>query len=150
MKKMLFLLVITILLTFCATSNKMANKAFYHALIGQDETTVCSRLGAPTDIVTSSGGGKILIYEFYTKGMFDMPEKGGAVKGFKLSNNKTGAVYNVEIHPYDKRYTSYQIDVTSLTVFFDQQGKCIHFEQDLPRERLEFYYERLKAYIPEK
>lgn len=64
MKKVTSLLVIAILLTFCATPNKMANKAFYHALVGQDETTVCTRLGPPTSIVASSDGGKILIYEF--------------------------------------------------------------------------------------
>lgn len=148
MKKIPFLLVIILLLTFCATSNKMANQAFYHALIGQDETTVCSRLGAPTDIVNSSDGEKILIYQFYTKGMFDMPEKDGAFKGFAIYNKQTGAAYTA--HPYNKRYTSYQLDVNSIVVFFDRQGKCIRFEQDLPRERLEYYYERLKVYIPEK
>jgi len=153
MKKLPFLLVITILFTFCASSNKMANKAFYHALVGQDEMTVYSRLGAPTNIVTSWDGGKILIYEFYTKGMFVAPELGEPSRNsWEFTNKKTGAVYDIKTYSIKNSSgnTSYQIDVNSLIVFLDKQGKCLRFEQDLPREKLEFYFERLKGYIPKK
>jgi hypothetical protein len=153
MKKSQFILVIAILFTSCATTNKMANKAFYHALVGQNEMTVYSRLGAPTNIVTSGDGGRILIYEFYTKGMFVVPEVGeptGNSLGF--TDKKTGAIYDIKTYSNNNSSSniSYLTDVNSLVVFIDQQGNCVRFEQDLPREKLEFYYNRLKGYIPQK
>jgi hypothetical protein len=129
----------------------MANKAFYHALLGQNEMAIISRLGAPTNIVASLNGGKIFIYEYYTKGMFEMKGGGESIDGLEIFNNKTGAVYDIRLYPENSnsRNLSYQKNVNSLFVFLDPNGKCYRFEQDLPKEKLEFYYERLKTYIPE-
>jgi hypothetical protein len=152
MKKIPFLLMISTLFTFCATSYKMADKAFYHALVGQNVMTVYSRIGAPTNIGTSWDGGKIFIYEFYTKGMFVVPEVGEPTgNSLSFTDKKTGAFYNIQTYYNNSsRNISYETDVNSLVVFFDKQGNCVRFEQDLPREKLEFYYDRLKGYIPKK
>lgn len=148
MGKLLFLLAANFLFTFCVTMNKMADNAFYHALIGQNETTVRSRIGAPTDIVNSPDGGIILMYKFYSKGMFTMPEKSESGRDISIFNKKTGEYQNAVIRSYDAKYTSYQTDVNSLNVSFDKQGICVQFEQDLPKEKLAYYYEHLKGYIP--
>lgn len=153
MKKSLTLLMISVLFSFCSATNKMANKAFYHALVGQNEMTVCSRLGVPTTIIPILDGGKILIYEFYEKGMFLISNSSNLADSpislFSV-NKKTGAIYDIKVDPeaVKSQYTSYQGNVNNLMVFLDREGKCVRFEQYLPREKLEFYYQKLKDYIP--
>lgn len=140
----------TILFTSCASTNKMTDREFRHALVGQNEMNIFSKFGPPTRIITASNGGKIMIYEFYNKGMFLTPYKSkvtynankdilGNRKGFTLRSG-VNTVTN------DPKYTIYQKNVSYLKVFLDKQGNCVRFEQDLPQEQLEIYHERFKHF----
>ena len=147
------LVVICILFSLCNTPKKLANKAFHNALIGQNEMTIYSRIGMPTSTAKTFNGGKILMYEFFSMERFP------TVNNFKPEDydrgisftSKSGAFYEIPFKPEfkNRKNMTYQEKVTSLMVFLDRHGKCIRFEHNLPKERLEFYYERLKAYIPE-
>lgn len=53
----------------------MANEALHYALVGQNEKTIYKRLGVPPKNAQTTDGGKVLIYEFYSKGMYVTPNK---------------------------------------------------------------------------
>jgi outer membrane lipoprotein-sorting protein len=152
MKKLLLLLVMTILFTSCSTTNKMTDKEFRHALVGQNEMNIYSKFGPPTKTITVSDGGKVMIYEFYSKGMFLTPNKTrityNATKD--LSGNRKGLTFNSGVNTVtnDPKYTIYQKSVSYLKVFLDKQGNCFRFEQDLPQEQLDIYHERFKHFPP--
>jgi hypothetical protein len=141
MKNLLFLLVLTILLNSCASTNKMANESIHNAIIGQNETIVCNRLGMPTRIEHASDGGKVMIYEHYSKGMFLTPYR------YKINYRDgivlSGAKYSVTNDP---KYTIYQTNVSYLKVYLDKQGNAIRIEQTMPQEQLEIYHERFKHF----
>lgn len=153
MKNFLLLLVMTMLFTFCSTTNKMTDKEFRHALVGQNEMNIYSKFGPPTRTITGSDGGKILIYEFYTKGMYLTPNKSKVTyKANKdFFGNKNGLTFNSGVNTVtnDPKYTIYQKNVSYLKVFLDKQGNCFRFEQDLPQEQLDIYHERFK-HLPSK
>jgi hypothetical protein len=152
MKNLLLLLALALLLTSCATTNKMTDKEFNHALVGQNETNIYSRLGPPTKTVTSSDGEKIMIYEFYSKGMFLTPYKSKITYNAKKdwTGNRKGFSFSSGVNTVtnDPRYTIYQKNVSYLKVFLDKQGNCVRFEQDLPPEQLDIYHERFKYFLP--
>jgi hypothetical protein len=141
------------LLISCSTINKMASESFHHALIGQNESTIYSRLGPPTRIITDSSGGKILIYEHYSKGTFLTPNKSKVTYSARrdMSGNREGFTFHSGVNTVtnNPEYTIYQREVSSLKVFLDKNGSSFKFEQSLPREVLETYHERLKHFPPE-
>jgi hypothetical protein len=140
----------TILFTSCATTNKMTDKEFRNALVGQNEMNIYSKFGPPTRTITGSDGGKIMIYEFYSKGMYLTPNKSKvAYKANKdFFGNKSGLTFNSGVNTVtnDPKYTIYQKNVSYLKVFLDKQGNCFRFEQDLPQEQLDIYHERFKHF----
>ena len=151
MKNLLLLLVMTILFASCATT-KMTDKEFRNALVGQNEMNIYSRLGPPTKTITTSDGEKIMVYEFYSKGMFLTPNKSKVTYSAKkdLSGNREGLTFNSGVNTVtnDPQYTIYQKNVSYLKVYLDKRGNCVRFEQDLPREQLDIYHERFKYFLP--
>ena len=154
MAKLRYLIGIFVLLCSCSANKRLAEKAFYHALVGQNEMTIYSRLGAPTNVIATTDGGKLLKYEFYGKGLLiPLSHSGVAEESYTatIKNKKTGAVYNIVTNPETavSEYSNYQTDIASLNVFIDKHGKCVNYEQNLPKEQLEYYYDQLRKYIPE-
>ena len=153
MKKIAFLLLTIILFSFCATPGKMANEAIHHALIGQNEKIIYQRLGAPTRTTPATDGKKIMIYEFYSKGMFVTPNKSNITyeSGVDPGGNRQGWTYtsNVNKVTNDPKYTIYQNEISDLKVYLDENGKCINVEHNLSKEQLEMFYAQFKQYIPE-
>lgn len=131
----------------------MASESFHHALIGQNESAIYSRLGPPTKAITDSFGSKILIYDHYSKGMFLTPNKSKVTYSARtdMSGNREGFTFHSGVNTVTNKpeYTIYQREVSSLKVFLDKNGSCFRFEQNLPREVLETYHERLKHFPPE-
>ena len=152
MKNLLLFLEMIILFTSCASTKKMSDKEFHNALIGQNEMTICSRFGFPARTVVGSDGGKIMIYEFYSKGMFLTPYKSKVTYSANkdLVGNRKGLTFNSGVNTVtnDPKYTIYQKNISYLKVFLDKRGNCFKFEQDLPQEQLDIFHERFKHFIP--
>lgn len=150
MKNILLVLVMTILVASCSTTNKMADDTFRQALVGQNEMSIYARLGPPKRTIAAPEGGKIMVYEFYTKDMYLTPNKSKVTynAGKDMFGNSKGLTYTSGVNTVtnDPRYTIYQKNVSYLKVFLDKQGNCIRFEQDLPQEQLDFYHERFKHF----
>lgn len=141
------------LLTSCSTTTKMAMESLHHALVGQNERTICSRLGPPAKTLTNSDGGKVLIYEHYSKGMFLTPDKSIVTYSSRtdMSGNRQGFTYHSGVNTVANKpeYTIHQREVSVLKVYLDKDGSCVRYEQDLPREVLETYHERFRHFVPE-
>lgn len=141
-------------LASCSTTNKMARESLHYALIGQNEYTICSRLGPPAKTLSDPGGGKVMIYEHYSKGMFLTPDKSKVTYSARtdMSGNREGFTYHSGANTVTNKpeYTIHQREVSVLKVFLDKDGSCVRYEQDLPREVLETYHERFKHFIPGK
>jgi hypothetical protein len=152
MKTSTILIVLTVLLTKCASVNKMTNNAIYHAIVGQNEMTVYKRLGVPANTVSTSDGGKKLIYEYYGKGMYTTPYKSRVTYSPKKDalGNSEGLIFRGGVNTVtnDPRYIINEKEVSFLNVFLDKQGNCIRFEQNLQKKQLEMLYEQFKKYIP--
>ncbi|NQU33602.1 MAG: hypothetical protein HQ521_10235 [Bacteroidetes bacterium] len=152
MKNLFFLLFMTILLNSCATTNKMTNEAIHHAIIGQNEKSIYSRVGIPTSIVPAPDGGKIMIYEYYSKGMYTTPYKSKVTYNANrnLTGDREGLILRLgeNTATNDPKYTIYEKNVSYLKAYLDKQGNCVRFEQNLPKEQLEMYHERFKHYLP--
>jgi len=150
MKKSTFFLVITFIFNSCATTNKMIDEAFHDALIGQNEMTIYARVGKPTSIAPGPDGGKIIIYEFSSKGMYSTPYKSSVTYNTKkdITGNRQGWTYtsNVNTVTNDPKYTVYPTNVSYLNIYLDKQGNCFQFEQNLPQEQLDIYHERFKHF----
>jgi hypothetical protein len=141
MRNLLFLLVLPLLFGSCSTTEKLTNEAIHNAIVGQDEKIVCYRLGMPARTVPAPHGGKILIYEHYSKGMFLTPYKSKI--NYKDGIILGGAEYRVTNDP---KYTIYATEVSYLKVYLDKQGKAVRIEHTLPQEQLEIYHERFKHF----
>lgn len=152
MKNLLLLLGITILFTYCATTDKMTDKEFRQALVGQNEMTIYSKFGPPTRTINASDGGKIMIYEFYSKGTYLTPYKSKVTYNANkdLFGDRKGFVFKSGVNTVtnDPQYTIYQKNVSYLKVFLDKRGNCVRFEQDLPQEQIDIYHERFKHFLP--
>ena len=153
MKNSLVLFVLTILFSSCATTNKMSNEAIHYAIVGQNERIVYKRLGVPARTSPNPDGGKILIYEYQSKGMFTTPNKSkitfdysGDMNDLDPHTNLQFSSVNTETN--DPKYTIYETDVSYLKVFLNKQGNCDKIDHNLSKEQLEFYYKRFKQYIP--
>jgi len=120
---------------------KIFRESFHHTHIGQNEHIIYSRLGPPAKILADPGGGKILIYEHYSKGMFLTPNK------LKVTNsaltdmacNREGFTYHSGVNTVTNKpeNTIHLKEGSSLRVFLDKNGSCVRYGQDLSREVLE-------------
>lgn len=147
------LLFLAILYSSCTSINKMSNEAIHHAIIGQNEMIVHSRLGLPVRTIQTQDGEKKLIYELHSNGMFTTPYKS------RLTFNYSGDMANQEPHlnwQYSSintetnkdKYTIYQEDTSFLEVFLNNEGHCVRFQHNMTRPQLEQFYKRFKQYIP--
>ena len=153
MKTSTKLIVLAVLLTACASINKMTNNAIHYAIVGQNEMTVFKRLGVPAKTVATSDGEKKLIYEYYSKGMFTTPYDSRVTYSQKKDafGNSEGLIIHGGVNTVtnDPKYTIYEKDVSYLEVFLDKEGKCVRFQQNLQKKQLEMLYEQFKKYIPQ-
>lgn len=154
MKNPMILLVLTIMFNSCTSINRLTNKAIFHAVAGQNENDIYSRLGMPTETQRTPDGGKKLIYELHSKGMVSNPNKS------KLTFNYLGDMANQEPHlnwkystinteTNDPKYKIYNVDKSFLELILNNDGKCVRFQQNMTKSQLEQFYERFKKYIPE-
>lgn len=124
----------------------------HHALIGQNQSTIFSRLSPPTKILDDPGGGKVLIYEHYSKGMFLTPNKSKITYNARTekTGNREGLTFNSGVNTVTNKpeYTIHQREVSVLKVYLDKDGSCERYEQNLPREVLETYHERFRHFEP--
>lgn len=139
------------LLCFCASTSKIQNEALQYALVGQNEMTIYSRLGAPARTISDSEGKKVMIYEFYSNGMFVTPYKSKVT--YSAKTNIPGSPEGLTFHSgstetNDPKYTVYQKDISSIKVFLNKEGYCIRYEENLTKDQLKTYYEQFKRYIP--
>lgn len=131
----------------------MHNKALHYALVGQDERTIYSRLGAPVRTIPTAEGQKIMIYEFYSKGMFVTPYKSRVTYNAKTNivGNPQGLTFNSgNTITNDSKYTVYQKDMSYLKVFMNNEGNCVRIEENLTKDQLETYYEQFKRFVPKQ
>ena len=153
MKNTLFLLVLTILFSSCATINKMTNEAIHYAIVGQNEMIVYSRLGLPARTIQTPDGEKKLIYELHSRGMFTTPNKSRTTLTYSGDMGHHDKHLNIHYSSVDTRtnesiYTIYQEDTSFLEVFLNNEGNCVRFQHNMTRPQLEQFYERFKQYIP--
>ena len=151
MKNLIFLLVLTILLNSCASTNKMANESIHNAIVGQNEMIVFERLGVPTRVEHARDGGKVMIYESYSKGMYLTPYKSKVTYNANkdIVGNREGFTFTSGVNTVtnDPKYTIYEKNISYLKVFLDKQGICVRFEQNMSKEQLEIYHERFKHFL---
>ncbi len=155
MKKVpVILLMLLMLLGACSTTNKLANEAIHYAIVGQNEKIIFKRLGAPSSVTNTSDGGKVMLYEYQSKGMYTTPNKS------KLTLNYTGDRANTEPHlnwQYSSastqtnapEYTIYQKDISVIKVFLDKEGNCSRIEHNLTKDELEYFYKSFKQFVPQ-
>ena len=154
MKNLLTLALFLLFLAGCSGLEKMTNKAFYYAAVGQTEKEVYSRVGTPSRIETTTEGEKILVYEVPSKGMFKYPNK--SQLSVKADPKLNGQKYSWSVNPSVNtttnaaEYQDYATNMTFLKIYLDKDGVCTRVEQNLQDPQLEFYYDRLKKYIPEE
>ncbi len=150
MKNLLSILVLSVILNSCASTNKIANESIRNAIIGQNEMIVCKRMGMPSRIVPASDGGKIMIYEYYSKGMYLTPNKSAVTYNANrdLTGDREGFVLTLgkNIAANDSKFTIYPTNVSYLKVYIDSQGNAVRYEQNLPQEQLDIYHERFKHF----
>ena len=131
----------------------MADEVFQNAIAGQNEMTIYSRVGRPTSITPTPDGGKVMIYEYYSKCMYTTPYKSKVTYSSKqdITGNREGLTFNsgTNTATNDPKYTIYEKNVSYLKVYLDKKGNCVRYEQNLPKEQLEMYYEQFKRYLPE-
>ena len=152
MKDLLYSLALILLLHSCASTNKMTDKAFHNAIVGQNEMTIYSRVGRPSKIIPAPDGGKIMIYEYYSKGMYTTPYNSKITYNpeMDINGNRKGLTFNsgANTATNDPKYTIYEQNVSYLKIYLDKQGNCVRFEQNLPKEQLDIYHERFKHFQP--
>jgi len=151
MKKIIFLMVLIILINSCATTNKTTNESIQNEIIGQNEMGVFKKLGVPARVELTSDGGKVMIYEFPSKGMYLTPNKKPSIT-YNVNRDITGQMQgltytsNVNTVTNDPKYTIYSKNVSYLKVYLDKHGNAIRIEQNLPQEQLDIYHERFKHF----
>jgi len=131
----------------------MSNEAIHHAIVGQNEMIVRSRLGFPVRSIQTQDGGKKFIYEMKSKGIFTNPDKSKVTFTYSGDMGHPDQYLNVHYSNVDTRtneagYKIYQEDISLLEVFLDDEGNCVGFQHNLTRPHLEQFYKRFKQYIP--
>ncbi|WP_167608848.1 hypothetical protein [Maribellus sediminis] len=148
--KILYPLLLLFLLVCCSTTNNLYDETFDNALIGQSEMKIYSRMGQPSRTEPVKGGGKILVYEFDSKGMFLTPYR-SAIK-YDPSMNAVGEpqgwtfTFGEHLAANDPQYTIYDTKVSYFKVYLNKEGICTRYEQNMPREQLDIYHERFKYF----
>ena len=154
MKYLLYLSALNLLFHSCATTNKMTDEAFHYAIVGQNEKTLYFRVGKPTSITSTSDGGKVMIYEYYSKGMYSTPYKSKITYNPEINKigEREGLTFNsgTNTATNDPKFTIYDQNISYLKLYLEKQGNCVRFEQNLPKEQLEMYYEQFKRYLPKE
>lgn len=132
----------------------MTNKALYYGLVGQKENIIYSRIGMPSETYSSNEEQKVLVYEVSNNVMI------GYSKNIKPAitpyiDYKGKRDYDVDIWQMADAqsdatgYAEYSLNTSALKVYIDNDGTCSWFEQNLPMLQQEYFYDRLKKYIPE-
>lgn len=151
MKNLLSILVLLVILNSCASTNKMANESIHNAIIGQNEMMVLKKLGMPARVEYSSDGGKVMIYESTSKGMYLTPYNKPSIN-YNTTRDAMGKMQgltytsNVNTAVNDPKYTIYSTNLSYLRIYLDKQGNAIRIEQNVPQEQLEIYHERFKHF----
>ena len=155
MKKIVLLPVLLFLITACSTQKKMINQAFYYGVMGQKENEVYARVGLPSKSYHTEDGGKVLVYEvpeIRMDGYSKNTEQGVTPR----YNEKGKRVYDADMtkvvsaQSNAKLFSKYGTHMSNLCIYLDDEGICNRIDQNLPKVQLEYYYDRLKKYIPEK
>ena len=133
----------------------MLNKAFYYGVVGQKEYVVYSRVGQPVTIHETEDGGKVLVYKVPKSVMT------GQSKNIKpgitpFINSKGKREYDIDMVQISdamsnaQDYSKYSLNTTALKIYINKNGICSRLEQNLPKLQQEYFYDRLKKYIPEE
>lgn len=149
MKNIFLLLLVSLFIASCATSEKMADESLSNAIVGQNEMLVFKRLGVPSRVEQTDDGGKIMVYEHYSQGEFLTPNKSSVtMTAGTRYNTSPGIKYtsNVNKTTNDPNYTIYERNVSYLKVYINEQGNCVRIENTLPQEQLDVYHERFKHF----
>ena len=135
-----------------ATTSKSTIQAIQDDVIGQNEMIVLKRLGMPTRVEHFRDGGKVMIYEFYSKGMYLTPNKSSITYRAKRNevDERQGLTYtsNVNTATNDPKFTIYPTYMSYFKVYINKLGNAVKIEQNLSHEQLEVYHERFKHFRP--
>lgn len=129
MKNPLYLILLLFIIISCSHTRNVYDVSLNNALIGKDQISIYNELGAPKRIEFTPDGGKIMVYETTSKGMFLTPFKsalkydaeptpGGEPRGWYLSLGE-------HLAANDPKYTVYPTEVSYLKIYIDKRGKCI-------------------------
>jgi hypothetical protein len=153
-KTYILLSVCWLLLCSCSSS-KRTNSVFNDAIIGENEMVVLKRLGVPTRVEHISNGGKVMIYESTSKGMFLTPYNKPAIS-YNFNKNmvgeRQGITYtsNTNTAVNDPKYTVYPNSTSYFKVYINKHGDAVRIEQNMSQEQLEIYHERFKHFKTDK
>lgn len=153
MKNRKLLSLILLLLCACSGLKKMTNEAFYYGVVGQKEQDVYARVGFPSSTYFADDGRKVLVYEIpeiafksYSKNI-----EPGIIPSIDLRGKRD---YNVDIRKVGeagsdaRTFAVYNPRMTDLKIYIDENGKCNQVDHNLSKAQLNYFYDRLKQYIP--
>ncbi|RKD90177.1 hypothetical protein [Mangrovibacterium diazotrophicum] len=153
MKNIVVVLVCSFCVMACATTTKLANKAISNGIVGQNESTINSRLGYPVRTISKPNGEKTLVYEYYSRSGYKAPanvksksfrvDEFGHQSGLDIGDVISTLTYDSS-NAISGKYTTY------LEVYLDKQGNCVGFEHNLTKEQLQLLREQFKRYQPTK
>lgn len=149
MKNLFLYVILSLLLGACATSKKVSTDSIHSDLVGQNEMVIFNRLGPPSRVNQTPGGGKVMVYEHYSQGEFLTPNKSSVtMTAGERFNSSPGITYTTNVNKTTNasNYTVYERNVSYLKVFINEQGNCFRLENTLPQEQLDVYHERFKHF----
>lgn len=148
MKNIFVFLLLSLLFTCCATTKKTSNTAIINTLVGQNELVVLKSLGAPTKVIHTADGGKVMAYEHFNESATLPPNKSNMRHSTAQNkyNTSSGFTYtsNSVKGANDPNNSIYEKNVDTLKIHIDKQGNCFRITNTLPPEQLEIYNKRLK------
>lgn len=153
MKPIALLFILSFCFVACSSTIRMANKAIKSGIVGQDEITVQARLGIPVEEIIFSDGGKVFVYEYYSR-VRVLP---GDIESsnFLLDENSKGtelASYLItSVLTYHPNSADYEIQTNYMDVYLDAEGYCIGFDHNLTKEQLQilrFQFEQYQTKPP--
>lgn len=165
MKRILLwtLVSVSVFMHCCISSKRTVTKTLNAAIIGQNELVVFDRLGVPAKTTIYNNGNKVWIYQSGGLQFFSGPNTSwhssthSEQLGVRKARTFKSTFSDLTIRTPDKTasYTlnddkAYTLNNPFLKVYFNRQGKCIHFEQNMTQEQQEVYHNRLKQYLAEK
>lgn len=150
MKSPLYLILLSIITLSCSHARNVYDVSLNQALIGKDQISIYNELGAPKKIEFTADGGKIMIYESTSKGMFLTPYR--SPLKYDAEPNPTGEpggwhlTFGEHLAANDPKYTIYPTEVSYLKIYIDKHGKCVKYDQNMTQEQLDIYHERFKYF----